>query len=735
MKWMLGLAVSSAAMSFSSGTWAQVEAGTAAQAIQNDEEIVVTAERREMRLQDVPASVSVIDPQALSSQGLNQLQDIASRTPGLEVSSLGGAGRQQITLRGITTGNDISPTVAIYLDDVPYGSSVPTGGSAQLALELGSFDLDRIEVLRGPQGTLYGAGAFGGLLKYVLEAPRLNEASGRLQAEGAQIDEGGTLFGVRAAANLPLVEDVFALRFTGAFNQSPGYVDNVVSGEEDVDSSDTSVARVSLLTQVSDRLTLRASVFGQDIDRDGSSLVDYNRVTGQPNSGDLTQARLLDEPFSQQYRLYSAGADLDLGFATASGTIGRQTIDTQFFTDASPLYVPFLGGLLASLGSPVDAIGVPGFYETEKTTAEFRLVSPEDQGIAWIAGLFFADEGNTNFQQLVGFNGGVQQAIDIGTFQLDADFQEVAVYGNATLRLSPSFDVTAGLRFSDYEQTYTQFGSGLLAASNPGSTASDNAATYLATARYRPSDDTMFYLRAASGFRPGGPNLIALDPITGDPVGDPTYDSDSLWNYEAGVKTQLSPEFDIEAAIFQVDWQDIQLLRSVSGVTQLTNGGGAQTKGVELTARYRPTEALTFSGVATYQDARLTDAVPELGAAEDERLPHVPRFSAVLSVDHASAIGNGIELRAGASVRYVGERFASFDGSATAPQYQLPSYTTVDLRIGLGFAEWDLSLYGRNVTDERAQLSADMTLAAAGGPARVAVAQPRTFGIVASRAF
>jgi iron complex outermembrane receptor protein len=699
------------------------------------DEIVVTAQRREERLRDVPQVASVLDGDALSKQGLNQLQDIAARTPGMSVGGLGGVGRQQINLRGITTGVDVNQTVGIYVDDVPYGSGTPTSGSAQLALEIGSFDVQRIEVLRGPQGTLYGASAFGGVLKYVLTPPSLDGFSGRIQAEGSGTDGGGFNWGLRGSVDATLVPEKLGVRITALNNHYDGAVDNVATGKKNVDSSDVSVGRFSFLAKPAEDLTLRGTFLAQDIDREGNTQVDYSIATGRPIYGDLKQNHPLADPFDQKLRIYSLGGDYDFGFATLTAAAGYQTVRTDYFSDSSALYVPLLGGLLGSVfGIFPDAAGVDGSYDTQKSTFEMRLASPQNKHFEWLVGAYYTEEDNHLYQRLRVFEAGVEPALDIGTFNIYGTVKELAGFANATYWLNDNLDVSAGVRLAKNEQTYFQLGSGLLASSNPGSSSEDTVATYLLAGRWHFSPDNMLYVRAASGYRPGGPNLTAVDPITGDPIGSSTFASDTLWNYEVGVKLKPLDWLSVEASAFYIDWKDIQLVTTANGLSVIGNGKGARSRGIEASFAAEPVRGLLFAGSAAIIDAELTDAAPDLYAADGERLPNVARFSSNLSVDKRFEVA-GHPVSVGASWRYVGERRASFDGSPTAPQYVLPSFNSFDLRASVEFERFDLNAYVRNVSDERGQTGAYTGLAAAGGPSPVVIIQPRTFGLVATARF
>lgn len=697
------------------------------------DEIVVTAQRRTEPLRQVPQSASVLMGRELSRGGLQSLQDIASRVPGLTIDSAGGVGQQQITLRGITTGSDVAPTVATYIDDVPFGSAIIFSGSAQLALELGSFDVDRIEILRGPQGTLYGASAFGGVLKYILAQPSTVRSEGLAQVETSVTEGGGLNYATRAAAGVALVPGKLGIRATFARNRSAGIIDNVSDGRENVDDAVTTVGRLSLLYKPTDALTIRATALLQNIDRDGTSQVDYDPATSRPTYGDLKQSRLRPEPFNQRVRLFSGGLDYRFGFATLSAIVARQSIDTRYALDFS-YYVPLLGPLLDELGSPANAIELQGTYRTDKTTMEARLVSPSSRSFEWLLGIYRTKENSVNFQGLFGFENDGPIDLDIGRFTIPVSLEETALYADATYRFSTRLDTTLGVRLSRNRQTFAQTGTGLLGSSNPGGASSDTVATYLATLRYHLANGGIIYGRAASGYRPGGPNLVAYAPGTTDVIGNPTYGPDTLWNYEMGAKVRLARWLDLDAALFYIDWRNIQLFKTENGLSVVGNGKRARSKGAELSVSARPLRGWSVQGALAYTRAELRDAAPDLGGVAGERLPNAPAWNVVLSGTHEWPLGVDASGYFGANWRFVGQRKAAFDASESG-QYVLPAYQAVDLRAGAKLSAWNVDLTLRNLFNRRGQAAADLGATGFGYPAAVTVIQPRSAYLVVTREF
>lgn len=693
-------------------------------------EIVVTAQKRAERLLDVPQSVSAISADDLRKLNATHFSDFANTVPALSFTT-SGVGQSQITLRGVTAGVDIGPTVGIYVDDVPYGSSSAFTNAASLGLDAGLFDLDRVEVLRGPQGTLYGASAMGGVLRYITRKPDLAKVDADLQTGLSFTHDGGTNYNEAAAISVPLVTDKLAIKASGFINHDGGYIDDVALGDKNVGRSRVYGGRLDLLFHPTEKLSIQLSGLGQNIHRDGVLAADYT-LAGAPVDGDLDQRRAKAEPFDQRFRLVSGNVNYDFGPATLTSISSYQTIRTHYRLDSSEVYVP----LLASLGLPLSAAPIDQTRNTNKFTQEVRLASASGGFVEWLVGGFYTRETSDNLQHIAAYDlAGEISAIDLATAAIASRYEEVAGFANVTLHLTHAFDITGGVRYAHNDQWFEQNASGLLAASVPAARSSDGVATYLANARYRFSRHAMIYVRYATGYRPGGPNFVARDPVTGAALAPASFKSDLLRSYEAGFKAETADgTFGIDAAGYHIDWNNIQAPTSAGGVSVITNAGKAKIDGGELTLRATPDRDVNITGAFAYQNARLAEDAPLLGATRGERLPNVPKFTASINADY-TAIGRKLKPTIGATLRFVSDRFASFDGNTGLPQYHLPSYAALDLRAGLTIGPVYAQLFARNVTDLRGQLSASTSLAILGGPAQVTILQPRTIGLSASTHF
>lgn len=690
------------------------------------EEVVVTAQKRAERLIEVPQSVSVLSVDDLGKGGATQFRDYADTVAGLSLKTLG-AGVTQVSLRGVTTGFDIGPTVAIYIDDVPYGSSSAFADGSQRALDLALFDLERIEVLRGPQGTLYGSSAIGGLIKYVTVGPDMEQFAGSARTGLSSTRDGSLNYNGVLSVNAPLVEGKLAARASGFYSRNGGFIDNVTLGRDDIDRSETYGGRVDFLLTPTESLSLRLAALLQNISRDGESTANFS-LAGTPLDGSLEQRRVLPEPFDQRLRIFSGTVTYDLGSAELTSISGYQTSRVQAYFDGSAVY----SGFCVFQGDTCGGAGVPSGSDTDKFTQEVRLASQGDASIQWLGGLFYTHEKSKR-NLAFDLRDLSLQPIPNELYNLSAPstYEEYAVFGDLTYRLTEQFDVTGGLRYANNRQSYTQNASGLFIGPLPTHRSEEDVVTYLANVRYHMSEHATAYVRYATGYQPGGPNLVPRDPITGEPIAPETFDAGRLKSYEIGYKAESAERrFAIDVAAYYIEWSDIQVQAAVNGFGYFANApGGATVKGMELSLRATPVDAFTMNGALAYQDARMSEADPDLQAAEHERLPGVPRFTATLNAEYG--LSAAWQPKLGATLRHVTKRNSSFDGSLTFPQYHLPEYTVVDVRAGFTVQAVDAQFYVNNVFDERGQMSAYTQF----GPPRVAIVPARTFGVSLSTRF
>ncbi len=679
------------------------------------EEIIVTATRREERLINVPQSVTALTGSDLQKLGATQFRDFAGTVPGL-VFQTAGAGNTQISMRGVTAGVDVSSTVGIYVDEVPYGSSTTFARSGRYTPDGNINDIARIEVLRGPQGTLYGASSMGGVLKYVSKLPDATDFSGDVNAGISTTRHGGTNYNGAGALNIPLAQDKVALRVGGFHTHDAGFIDNPVLGREQVNRANISGGRADLLFTPGDALSIRIAGEFQNINRRGTGEADYQfGFSDAPTiRGDLTQDRILDEPFRSRFRVISGTVNYDFGGAELTSVTSYQEtrVSQSFDYSKTGLFGP---GETRLTDEP----------ETNKFAQELRVFTTFGTLVDMTAGVFYTSEESGRDSEVIFRDPGSGAIIpDLFVLSTPSEYDEYAGFGNVTLNLTEAFDVTGGLRVARNEQSYSQTGRGF-AGTRPTTTSSETVTTYLANARYRFSSTAAAYARFATGYRPGGPNFVS--PVVNTP---PIFGADRLKSYELGFKAQTDDRvFGVDAAVYRIDWKDIQTFDLNSPFGGYVNGPQATIDGGEIALTARPTADLTLSGSLAVQDARLSEDDANFGASKGDALPNVPRYTVSLIGDYAFDLGK-IRPSVGATFRYVSDRVASF--SNVPSQRELPDYTQVDLRAGATLGTVDVQLFVRNLFDTRGQLS---SVSPDGLPPRVAITQPRTIGINSSFRF
>lgn len=690
--------------------------------------VVVTATRRREPAREVPMQINVISADELQKSGAKTMSDFLASEPGVDLNTQGGSGAGQISMRGVTTGEQTGPTVGVYVDDVAFGGSTVFSQGATFALDMSLLDLNHIEVLRGPQGTLYGAGAMGGLLKYVTNEPDTNAFSGQASAGMSATKHGGIGNTASAVLNIPIKSDVAAVRVSAFSQHDAGYIDAVgPQAGSRIDRGDTYGARASLLLTPTSQFTVRLSAITQNINRNAPNYVAYDK-SGQPIDGDLTTRVYAPEPFHQNVQLYSLGVEYDFGWARLNSITSYQSVKTDQPQDLSVVYVP----ALAAQGLNLNSVVAANFAKTNKVTQEFRLTSAANQRLEWLGGLFFTRERSESDQGiLAGFPNGTQATLS--GLVAPSTYTEYAAYGDLTYHVTPRLALTGGVRIAHNQQNYDQTTSGLLGGppQSTSSPSSDTSKTYMLTASYGLTDNSNVYVRAASGYRPGGPNAQLISPITGLPGnGNPTFQPDTLWTYEAGYKADLfDKRLSFSATVYDIEWKNIQQLGAVDGVNQVLNAGNARVKGFELASSFRPDRHWSFGLGFSYIDAKLTQGNAATGTQSGDPLPNSAKFSATLTGTYHFSLGTYASY-VGFSERFVGRRHSGFSGSSGRPDYLLPGYAVTDLQAGIDFGRASLNFYVRNLFDRRALLAAGTALMPLGGPALVSVAQPRTIGAV-----
>ena len=696
----------------------------------NLQEVVVTAEKREEKLQDAPVPVSVISSDTLINENQTRIEDFYSNVPGLTFNS--GFFSNTVTIRGInTTGNGgvALPTVGIVIDDVPYGSSQAFGFLSAPDLDPG--DLQRIEVLRGPQGTLYGASSIGGLVKYVTTDPSTDQISGRVQG-GTDGTYGGTEpgYNIRGSINIPLT-NTFAVRLSGFSRTDPGYVDNTETGQDGINSEDVFGGRASILWRPNDYLSLKLGALTQETKFYGSPEV-------QGSIRDLQQSYLRGTGLADtKVQLYSATLTAKLPGATLT-SISAYTKGSDARNDD----LAALNTLTASLVPGSTGTALINTFSTNKISQEVRLDVPITSSLDWLIGTFFTRESNAHDNYFNGIDG--QTGATLGSEWHNYDprtLKEYAGFTDLTWNITDQFDVQVGGRYSENKQTHMEIISGSAAVDlvgvpvevDPLTNAKDHSITYVLTPQYKISPNAMVYSRLSSGYQVGGANngCVILQTISA-PC---TYGPSTVDNYEIGVKSSTADHlFSVDASIYYIDWRNIQV--NVTNPTvdagYFVNAGAAKSQGVELSVESSPLQGLRLGAWASFDDAVLTKPFPAQSSAvglDGDRLPHSSRFSGNFSADQELPLRGTLSAYVGASIAYVGNRAQDFRPSVSQPQPMFPGYTKLDMHIGLRQDSWQLSLYANNLTDRRGILAFDPD------ENGYLIIQPRTVGLSISQSF
>lgn len=685
------------------------------------EEIVVTATKRLERLQDVPFAISAVTADTLTRQGEVKLADISARVPGLQISDQSVTSKQSsIVIRGLSGAGNGNPTAAIYLDDAPLNASTYFGNGVGVP-DLDPGDLARIEVLKGPQGTLYGATSLGGLVKYITRAPDYDEYSARVEASATSVKDGEWGYALRGRINAPLADNA-AITASGFRRWDAGYIDDPSRSRSNINGGDQYGGRLALGMAPAEDIQVTVAAIHQRQKTDGSGTIYLNLATGLPIGGDLEQNIIPGAGGSDARSTIVTGVAKidfdDFSVTSASSYISRRF---NFASDLSNLLGPSLPA------------GTGGLYRSEtrneKATQELRVSSSSGTDfVGWQAGLFYTSEDNEIHQNidlvLPATGASIAGQPVITKIDLPSDYKEIAGSGTVTLRFTPEFDVEGGARYSHNKQDSIQtVQRGTTISAIPGDS-SEGKTTFSLNARYRPTRDLTLYSRIASGFRPGGPNVGQ----SGDKA---TYGSDSVISYEAGAKgATLDGLLTFDLSAFYIDWSDIQLQGNdpVTGIQYFSNAGKARSKGLEGAIVLTPVEGLSIDANLAYTDAYLIDPFTLVGtyALAHSPLPFSPKWAWHAGAEYGFDLDADWRARAGAAFRHVGKRASFYETTAAIPRVMLPSYDSVDFTLGVEKETVEVNLFLRNAFDKRAIVSTGQAFRAI---RLAAVNQPRTFGI------
>jgi outer membrane receptor protein involved in Fe transport len=679
---------------------AALAAQAAAAQEQELETIIVTASRRVEPLQTTASSVTAISGNFLVEHGARDIREVMSAVPGLAIVS--GVDTKYI-LRGISTDvwEELRPATAEYLDETPITNPGAWTGALDTLPYL--IDMDRVEVLRGPQGTLFGSSSMGGTVRYMTRRPSLDHAESWVEFGTSATAEGSPGWLGQGMFNAPLREGVVALRGVGFYELQGGYIDNLTTGVDDVNETHLYGGRLALEWRPDDRLTAITRLNYQDQTNDGHGWHDL----GDPP---YSQSRQGDETSTAQRFVASLDIDYLMPTMALHSTTSWTSYDATMRTDLTDYML-----LVEGLDNPLTAVSV---QDTEEFTQELRLESRETGRFDWLAGLYFQHRDSSYAQDFPapGFDaqtGGAAAEFgypdNLYVLEIAQPVDEFAGYGEAGWHPSEKWRLAAGARWFRFDREEHEVADGYW---NGGPTdrrgeATESDVSPRLSASYTPSDDRTYYAVISNGYRPGGPNLGQWN--AGDCDADlaelgydsaPTdFTSDELWNYEIGARRMFQDgRLSVAGAVYRIDWSDIQTLVFLDcGWGFVQNNGEARNDGVEFELSYLATPDIDLRLAAGYVDARLESPIAGRGGQPGDPIPGVPDVTGSLSAAWRFFTGSSFSATIRGLWNYVGERYTASDETT---RLRMDAYDVLNLRLQIDSDRWGVALMADNVFDD-----------------------------------
>jgi len=756
---------------------------------QGDQEIVVTATKREVNLQDVPFSINAQTQQQIQRSGATTIEDLSRNVAGLQIQNLG-PGQSQVAVRGVAAGQivrdqpGVKEQVGVYLDESVISLSLFTP-------DVDLYDLNRVETLRGPQGTLFGSGSVGGTIRYITNQPNMRRVEGSLEAN-INVLEGGDIGGaLRGMINAPLTDGV-AMRAVGYYTQYGGFIDAVgPAAGNNVNDGHRAGGRLAIRLEPFAGVTITPRILYQEIRANGFNRQEVfnlysNPFTNPPRTFDERQQYLLlREGFSDNFLLGDLTVNIDLddhiAFTSISSYVNR---DIRVSRDASAL----TGSVSVDLNFPTRRLNLPSnLVDTtalETFTQEARIATDYDSPFNLVLGVFYAHTDRFYRQRLPtpGYDAATDARFGAGTAaatrngfpanspynsDLPYNINQTAVFGEATWDINSQLHLTAGGRYYDFSER-RRFKSGGLFSNldNRVDETSSNGFSPRVILSYEPADNIRINAQASKGFRLGGVNdplnLPLCTPADRTLFGGfQSYNDETIWNYELGVRGRRAG-VNFSAAAFYTDMSNLQVTLDAGSCSSriVFNVPKAHSQGIEFELSAQPARGLNLSVNGTVLEAEFDSTLPGVLAAttgirDGNRLPSVPKFQISANASYEWPVSDSANAYVGASYQHVGSRYTQpsdqennprsfvsglpFNGAtgnaATILDLKLPAYDYVNLSAGI---DWDngfgAMIYVTNLFDENALLSFDRER---GGRARLGfnIGQPRTMGITLRKRF
>jgi iron complex outermembrane recepter protein len=713
------------------------------------EVVVVTARKREEVLQDVPISIEAISGTALSQQGIKDTSQLVGRVAGLTIQD-GGPGYRTIYVRGVASERGNAATTGFYLDEAP----VPPGGVVQAMIEPLVFDVERVEVLRGPQGTVFGGSSMGGTIRVISKRPSLTEFGGTASVDLSTTSDGGTNYQVGGALNLPIVSDKFAMRFSAGVREQAGFIDKVVgplnaqrqftgptATFEDVNDAETRTARVSFLWQATDALTIEPSFFYQRIESD-----DFASFDRPGAEREQFRRFYVPEPLTDDTRVSNLKVTLGAGPVQLLSSTSYNLRRAAYSEDG----VDYFGEVFFPGVFRVN--DVDGTGRESQWTQELRASSRGDGKLNWVAGVYYEkfEREGTLIWIVPGLNRDFPLPIvrqfcpaDVCFSQNnELDRKQKAAFGELSYDFSDRWSASVGLRYFDFDVK-------VRSGAAPATDTSEDGVSPRASVSFKATENATIYATYSEGFRPGGPNRVmppfnlsrcqaqygAAGIVVPNDGQIPPYESDEIKNIELGAKLQWGDSRSTtNFAIYQIDWDDIQQLYFPScGFGSNQNFGKAKIRGAEFDFDAKLGGAVSVFGGLNYNDAVIDEDIPQVGVSKGLQVQNAPKFTGNLNFRVGFAALGSESAYALLTARYTDESLRDFE--LTNPRKLQDSYTVVNARVGGTWAGWDVTLFADNITDDDPGVSNFLSTFGPTSRERMFTIQPRTFGISVQRGF
>jgi len=675
--------------------------------------VVITASKRAEKQRDVAGTVTVLSGSDLERRGARDQEDTLKLAPGVQFNK-GDVASNTLTIRGIGTsttnegsGAQQGPTGS-YLEDVPMASPLGKG----TVVDPLTWDLDRVEVLRGPQGVLFGSGSLGGAVRYLYNKPRFGQFEASIKGEYAKVTEGGSDFSIYGMVNAPLSSSA-ALRVVAFDRRDPGYIDNLGTKKKDANDVHQKGGRVLVSLRPDKNLTATLTMSTQETKQGDTFSV-------SPDAGKLQHTSPNNSTRSSTTDFYSLTIDWNLGAHTLTSITGQWRNEGNNLIDDTELF--------ASVGLPLPQVYRPQTNWSKATSQELRIASNPGGALSYVAGVFYQDVKGGGRGQQIDPSGafGITTLVDLTS---EGGGREQAAFIDTEYNFGGGWSAGAGGRYYrtevDSRSTGTQFG----APSNVGPiSTSDSGFTPKLTLKYRFGANSQWYAVAAKGYRYGGVNGSA--PFK-------AYKSDSLWSYESGLRLTPAAGLQLDLAAFVLDWKDAQFTYFIAPTAAnplpqsgIDNVGKARSTGLEASLRYRVSAAFDVAASLASIDAKtkVPVAIPAgrgaVTAPAGSALPGTPDLQAALQANLRFAGPLGSQARANATWTHVGDRVMFLGGNKPAD-----AYDTLDLGLSFAKGNWTLATGLANATNEKGVMSITGAPAGAGAFAQYFLQRPRTMTV------